>query len=142
VPERNPDPDPDPLVTRLTRTGNETEDMVALVGYIGPLQGGFRRIYADHHLQRWLEIPDGKIVDSVRIDTDDELGGRTVIWVRRDAMTTEVFHAGVLEAMESYFAEEHGGMSTWPLVPDNRLVAADLLGLLPSWERGEYEEGA
>ena len=37
----------------------------------------------------------------------------------------------------------HGaGMSTWAFLPENRLVAADLLGLLPRAEAYRYEEEA
>lgn len=137
MPDRNPSPEPDPLVTRLTREANETEDVVALVGFIGPQRDQNLRIYADRHLARWLEIPTANVKDSIRIDTDDPLGGRTVIWVDRDAMTGPVFNNAVLDAMQPHFID--GWMSTWPLIPDNRYVAAELLGLLPSWE---YEEGA
>jgi hypothetical protein len=137
---RNPSPEPDPLVTRLTRVENETEDVVALVGFIGPQREGHFRLYADRHLQRWLEIPVGNVKDSVRIDTEDPLGGRTIVWVDRDVMVGPVFDDGVFEAMQSHFVD--GWMSTWPLIPDNRLVAAEILGLLPSWETAEIEEGA
>jgi hypothetical protein len=140
VSDRNPRPKPDPLVTRLTREGNETEDVVALVGFIGPQRGRNLRIYADRHLQRWLEIPSANVKDSIRVDTDDPLGGRTVIWVDRAAMTGPVFDDAVLKAMQRHFVD--GWMSTWPLIPDDRYVAAELLGLLPSWETAEYEEGA
>jgi hypothetical protein len=141
VPERNPNPEPDPLVTRLTTPEDEhaTEDVVALVGFIGPQREGHFRIYADRHLQRWLEIPVDSVKDSIRIDTDDELGGRTIIWVEREVMTAEVFDPAVMEAMTSFFRD--GWMSTWPLIPDDRLVAAEILGLLPTWETAEYELG-
>jgi hypothetical protein len=140
VPDRNPSPEPDPLVTRLTREANETEDVVALVGFIGPQREGHFRIYADRHLQRWLEIPAGNVKDSIRIDIDDDLGGRTIVWVDREVMIGPVFDDTILEAMQPHFVD--GWMSTWPLIPDNRLVAAEILGLLPSWETAEYEEGA
>jgi hypothetical protein len=139
MPDRDPSPEPDPLVTRLTREVNETEDVVALVGYVGPQREGNLRIYADHHLQRWLEIPAGNVKDSIRIGAEDPLGGRTVIWVDRVAMTAEVFDAEVLSALDQRFVGS-AQMSTWPLIPDNRYVAAEMLGLLAPWD--EYQEGA
>ena len=139
MPDRVPNPEPDPLVERLTRAANETEDVVALVGYVGPNREGNLRIYADHHLQRWLEIPAGKVKDSIRIDGDDPFGGRTVIWVERDTMTAEVFDAEVLSALDQRFLGS-ARMSTWPLIPDSRIVAAEMLGLLATWD--EYQEGA
>ena len=126
MPDRVPNPDPDPLVPRV-RSGSE--DVVALVGFVGEGAEGHLRIYADHHLQRWLDIPADAVVDSVRIEDDDPLGGRTMIWVAREAMAADVFDPDVFGALEAHFLD--GGMSTWPLIPDTRYVAAAILGLLP-----------
>jgi hypothetical protein len=143
MPDRDPNPQPDPLVARLLKNANETEDVVALVGFVGAQREGNLRLYPDRNLQRWLEIPATNVKDSIRIDTDDPLGGRTVIWVDRDSMTAKVFDDGALAALEEHFeGGVDGWMSTWQLIPDNRYVAAEMLDLLAPWESADYQEGA
>jgi hypothetical protein len=143
--DRNPSPDPHPLVTRLTREGtDETEDVVALVGFVGTTPSGCVRLYSpESQLQRYLDLPADQIVDSRPVDPDDELSP-TLVWVRRATMVEPMFTPDALTALEAEFTG--CGMSTWPLVPDTRLVAASLLDLLvdllPGWEETDYQGGA
>lgn len=138
---RTPNPAPDPVVERLRKAGteNESEDVLALVGYVGPGRPGHLRIHADDDLRRWLDIPEGDIVDSARVDLEDPLGGRTMVWVNRDAMQLPLFSDAVLDALEAEFA--NGAMSTWPLIPDSLQVAAEILDLLVRRPDREAEQG-
>ena len=138
---RTPNPPPDPVVERLRKAGsdNESEDVLALVGYVGPGRPGHLRMHPDRDLRRWLEIPEGDILDSARVNLDDPLGGRTMVWVNRDAMQLPLFSDNVLAALEAEF--EHGAMSTWPLIPDSLQVAAEILDLLVRRPDREAEEG-
>jgi len=139
---RQPEPPADDIVDRLQDSDNETVDVVALIGFVGPVRedgsGGHRRVYPDIEYQRWLAIPAGAIVDSVPASL-----GRTLIWVDGDVMRDDVFKDSVLEALDGQFAPG-GGMSTWTLIPDSRYIAAEMLGLLahsPAVERATtYEE--
>ena len=139
--DRNPTPAPHPLVIRLTRADSETdtEDVVALVGLVGTGAAGRVRLFSDQHLQRWLDLPADAVVDSFPVDPEDELS-QTVVWVTREAMREPMFSDSALEALEAEFIG--AGMSTWPLIPDSRYVAAAILDLLPRWDESEYEEGA
>lgn len=131
---RNTSPTDDPIVARL-RTGPEspdTEDTVALVGYVGSGRNGTIRIHPDRNLQRWLEVP--AVVDSQRIDPNDALS-RSVIWVDREMMLQEIFadaegaNDGRLPNVADVLADVP--FSTWNLIPETRLEAARLLNLRP-----------
>jgi len=142
VSERDPNPAPSPLVTRLTKAGSdyETEDVVALIGYVGTGQEGHVRLYPELDLNRWLDLPAGDIVDSATVAAGDALRARTVVWVRRDAMLAPMFKDSVLDALEAELAG--AGMSTWPLVPGSRYVAAELLDLVAPSPTSGPEAGA
>jgi hypothetical protein len=139
---RNPTPDPDPLVGDLLDPGNEpdAEDVVVLIGFLGPgRQAGSYRIHADRGLQRWLEVPG--LIHSRRIDAEDELS-RSVVWVDRQMMLEPIFEneQGENDGRLGAVAEslEDAPFSSWNLIPETRLVAAGLLGLIAY---GEEEEG-
>jgi hypothetical protein len=140
VSTRAPDPDPNPIVSRLIREGSETEDVVALIGFLGPVTddsaASHRRIYPDLFYQRWLELPTNVILDSAPIDADAP-GGRTVVWVKREAMRAPIFNPDI--AVDELIAEHFvdGGMSTWSFLPDSRYDAARMLNLLAR-EEAEY----
>jgi hypothetical protein len=122
---RNPDPVPHPVVLRLQRSdGEETEDVIALVGFVGPRRDDHVRIFPDPSYQRWLAIPADAIVDSEPAED-----GRTFIWVTGDAMRAEMFTDNALAALDAELMPG-GGMSTWNLLPDTRYVAAGMLDLL------------
>lgn len=127
---RVPPPD-DPLIIRLRGELQdlETEDVVTLLGRVASGPPGHTRIYPDHEAQRWMDIPNEDIVDSARVEGDDENGGRTALFVRRGPMQEPMFNEAVLEALEEHFAGSW--MSTWSLIPDSRYVAAQMLELIP-----------
>lgn len=139
---RTPNPTPDPIVGRLLkqeRPGEtDAEDVLALVGFVGPGRQDGRRIHPDRHLQRWLELPDGAIVDSQRIDSEDELS-RSVVWVRRSVMTEPVLQADVDDGLFDQVLEllDSAPFSAWNLLPETRMVAARLLGLIPYGDEPE-----
>jgi hypothetical protein len=122
-----------PIVELLLREDSaETKDVMALVGFVGPGRGSDVRLYPDIDLQRWMDIPLEAIVAHRPLDDiNSSRRGRTIVWVRRDAMFERVFKQGVLT--EQAFADlfEGSWISTWPLLPETRLVAAELLDLVP-----------
>jgi hypothetical protein len=129
-----------PIVERLLKNGsNETEDVMALVGFVGPGRGGDVRLYPDIDFQRWMDIPPGDIVDSSPLDADHTgLAGRTVVWVRQETMFQPVFKQDSFLDFEADFAGSW--MSTWPLIPSTRYVAAQILDLLPRLSQREHGE--
>ena len=136
--ERNNNPEPHPLVRALGSTGNEVEDVIALVGFVGDVgSDGNRRLFADEHLQRYMDIPADDFIHAEALP-DDELG-RMRVYVRREQWAAQpAFSDGALDALD---AEVNGArMSTWAFLPDDRVVAARMLGLLPDDEWCRYEE--
>jgi hypothetical protein len=133
-------PPPSPIVTRLISpdSDTETEEVMALVGYVGPGPGSdVTRLYPDLDLQRWMDFPEDDIVDSAPLDGDDvEGGGRTVVWVRQETMFLPVFTQAALRNLEENFAGSE--MSVWPFIPATRYVAAQLLDLVAPLS--DYEE--
>jgi len=144
VTSRVPNPTADPIVDRLGDPDNqpETADVIELVGFVGPGRPGRLRIHPDRALQRWLEVPEGAVVDSQRVDPGNELS-RSVIWVDRQTMLEQIFEAapgqsdGRLDNVAQVLADVP--FSTWNLIPETRLDAADLLGLIAYVEGGEEE---
>lgn len=124
---RVPNPPPNEVVERLQGPGNEVEDVVALIGFVGVPVDGQVVLHPDVDYQRWLAIPEDDVVDSEPTPAGD---GRSVVWIKRTAMQRHVFTANVLAALAEQF-EDHGSMSTWPLIPDTFYVAAGMLDLLP-----------
>ena len=146
MPERVPAPDEAVIVDRLRRPGDPgeprpiaTEEVIALVGFVGPGKDGDLRLYPDVNLQRWMDFQPGDIVDSQPLHPDPEderrgrhpLEGRHVVWVRRETMIDQpVFDPGSLSQADFPFVGSE--MSTWPLIPQDRYLAAQLLDLVPA----------
>jgi hypothetical protein len=87
VNDRDVDLEPDDLVARLKPKIDEATDVVALVGYVGEGADGHCRLYADPELRASVDIPVKAIVHRHRIPAEqDTTGGRSVIWVQREAM--------------------------------------------------------
>jgi hypothetical protein len=123
-------PQPSPIVTRLQQEGLDETDVMALVGFVGEGRGGDVRMYSDIGLQRWMDIPEGAIFASSPIDGDRTgLPGRSVVWVRKETMLEPVFKETSLIDFTADF--EGSWMSVWPFIPDTRLLAAQILGLVP-----------
>jgi hypothetical protein len=79
--------EPDDLVARLTTETDTIADVVALVGFLGVGSAGHCRLYADPELSVSMDIAPENIVHRHRIPAEqDALGGRSVIWVKREAM--------------------------------------------------------
>jgi hypothetical protein len=120
VSPRIPDPPPDPIVGRLGDPANEpdTEDVIALNGFIGPGAAGAVRVHPDRDLQRWVEVP--AIVDSQQVNPGDELS-RSVVWVDRQMMLEDLFEGdpGESDGRLQNVKRELGDVpfSTWNLIP-------------------------
>jgi hypothetical protein len=140
VSERNRNPNPHPVLDRLRREGtdSETEDVISLVGYIGPrLPDGPMRLFADEEGQSYLEFEFADFLDAEEIPGDD----RVRIYVTRAAMVANTFgdpagqQSDVLQALHDSVVGPP--MSLWQFLPQNRLVAAEMLGMLPRYEDEE-----
>jgi len=123
----------------LDESGN-TKDVMALVGYVGPGRGDDVRLYSDFDGQRWMDIPLDQIAHHAPLE-DVEGGpvrpGRSVVWVQREWMNGHVFREDALIDFGEEFVDSW--MSTWQLIPDTRMVAAEMLDLLPRLaERDSY----
>jgi hypothetical protein len=143
VSERNRNPDPHPVLDRLKRpeSENETEDVISIVGFVGPRpENGPLRLFADEEGQSYLEIPFEDFVDAEEIPGDD----RMRIYVKRQLMVANTFgdpgvqQAQVLQALHNSVLGPP--MSLWQFLPQNRLTAAEMLGMLPAYERRYYDE--
>jgi hypothetical protein len=126
---RNTTPDPDPIVQLL-----EGEDVVSLIGFVGegrtPDREGSQaalRIHSGRSLQRWIEVPREAVIHSEQINPNDPLT-RSVVWVQREAMdepmVSDESFAAILAALEP------APLSPWNLIPETRLVAAGLIGVI------------
>jgi hypothetical protein len=126
-------PEFSPIVKALLKEGSsdETKDVVALIGFVGPGRNGDVRLFPDLEFQRWMDVPTNAIVGHHALDSDDiRLTGRTVVWVKHEWVFEPVFKEDSLVD----FADDFTGswISTWPLIPHDRFVAAQLLDLVPS----------
>ena len=121
-------PDPDPIVGRLRIAEDQpdAEDVVALVGFVGP--GGTTAGSASTRtatLSAGWRFP--RIVDSQQVNPGDELS-RSVVWVDRQMMLERLFESepdendGRLDAVTRRFGDVP--FSTWNLIPETRLAAA------------------
>jgi hypothetical protein len=79
------DLEPDAIVAQLMSEDDASTDLVALVGFLGEGLEGHCRLYATPELRTSIDIPIAAIVHRHRIE-QDELGGRSVIWVKAEAM--------------------------------------------------------
>ena len=123
----------------LDESGN-TKDVMALVGYVGPGRGDDVRLYSDFDGQRWMDIPLDQIAHQARledVERDPATPGRSVVWVQREWMNGHVFREDALTDFGEEFVDSW--MSTWQLIPNTRMVAAEMLDLLPRLtERDTY----
>jgi len=131
-------PPDDPIVGRLRKPeSREVEDVLSLVGYVGPGRDEGRvKIFANRDLANWLEVP--AIIDSQPLTPGDELSP-SVVFVDREMMLEPIFETeaheddGRLDAVTEAFGDVP--FSTWNLIPETRYIAARLIGLIPY----EYE---
>jgi hypothetical protein len=137
VSERNRNPDPHPVLVRLA-----SEDVVSLVGFVGPREPeGPVRLYADEDGQRYMDIPFEDFIDAEPVPYDER--GRTRIYVKRDLMVANTFgdpQTQQMQVVQSLQDSIDGPtMSVWQFLPQNRLVAAEMLGMVPRDEWSGYE---
>jgi hypothetical protein len=89
-----PDPDltPDTIVARLTPAHESVpEDVVVLIGYVGPTENARTIIYGDPALQTHVEVPTEDIVARERLAGEEEsLAGRSAVWLRRTALELDL----------------------------------------------------
>jgi hypothetical protein len=151
VSDRERFPDPDPVVARLREGPTDAEDVLALVGFVGPgrMPPGedegappdderrSLRMHADTDLQRWLEIPRDAVVHSQQVEPGEDLT-RSIVWVKRPEMNEPILSDDQADALDR--ALDPAPLSGWNLIPETRLVAASMLGLLP-YEEGWDEKG-
>jgi hypothetical protein len=87
-----------------------------------------------------MDIPLDQIAHHARledVERDPVTPGRSVVWVQREWMNGHVFREDALTDFEDEFVDSW--MSTWQLIPDTRMVAAEMLDLLPRLaERDTY----
>ena len=125
----------------LDESGN-TKDVMALVGYVGPGRGEDVRVYSDRDGQRWMDVPLEQIAHHAPLE-DVESGpvapGQSVVWVQREWMNGHVFQEEALNPSDFEELFVDSWMSTWQMIPDTRMVAAEMLDLLPRLtERDTY----
>src|SRR5690348_10969347 len=100
-------------------TGNDVEDVIALVGILGdPEPDGSRRIFADETRERYMDIT-GDAFDHADELPGDELG-RMRVFVKRKPWAGHAFTEHALSHLED--TVDGPGMSMWALLPDNRIV--------------------
>jgi hypothetical protein len=81
-----------------------TADVVALVGFLGEGPEGHRRLYSDPELRVGMDIRSEAIVHRHDVPAEhDELGGRSVIWVEREAMRARPIEEESAERLEATF---------------------------------------
>jgi hypothetical protein len=129
---RNTTRDPDPLIDELRTDDVEVEDVISLVGFVGPGRNGTVRIRPDYSGQRFLELP--RIVHRQELEPGNPLT-QSRIWVDRLIMLEPIFenqagqNDGRLPEVANVLAD--APFSVWNLIPETRLVAASMLDLIP-----------
>ena len=136
------DGQPEPTRHKVAQRLRQVEDAkpaVALLGFVADGRDADHiRLYPDVHYQRWMDIPRADIVTFEALGAeDDATAGRTVVWVHRDKMNEPLFVDGTIEGLNKQFVD--GWISTWALIPESRLVAAEILDLVAPWS--DDEEG-
>jgi hypothetical protein len=103
--------------------------VLALVGFVGSGNGTDVRLYPDVDFGRWMDIPAADVVSHTALTTfNPGRLQRTVIWVDANTMLAPVFRQGRPVFTGAFVGSE---ISTWQLIPSTRLLAAEMLDLLP-----------
>jgi hypothetical protein len=122
-----------PSELRKEPTGDpaRTVNAMALVGFAGPGGQGCFCLYPDVNFQRWLEIPESAVVfDAPLTNFNTGRPCRRIVWVKSEWLLAPMFDDALSDEIAQHF-NDGGRMSTWPLVPGSRLVAAESLDLVP-----------
>lgn len=129
MPDRNTTPEPHPVIQLLTVEGsNDAEDSMSLIGYVGKRgSNGELRLFADEEAQRYMDIPAEDFIHAEEIPDDEH--GRMRIYVKRAMMVQEAFGPDAENELKNAIVGPK--MSVWQFLPDNRIIAAGVLGMLP-----------
>ena len=123
---------PDELVQALAPDTQEL-DAFALIGFLGGGRAGHVRLYQDHELKVWVDIPEADIIHRRRIPAElDTFGGRSIIWVKGEALRTAV-DPGLVEALAEQF--RIGPLAAENLLPRTLEHALDRLLYKPPTTR-------
>ena len=115
----------------LNAAAARSEEPMALVGFVGNgATSNEIRLYPDIDFRRWMDIPLGEILHWVPLpNLNPGRLERTVVWVTSAWLRGPVFNPAAVINLNANFAGS--AMSTWQFVPDTRLLAAQMLDLLP-----------
>jgi hypothetical protein len=97
---------------------------VVLTGYVDDPDGEPLRIRPDRDDERWLEVPKADV-----ISIEPAPNGLSSVEVKRQIMVEDIFDEDVVRSVEEALAG--APISTWNLIPENRITAAALLELVP-----------
>ena len=130
--DRSNPPVSDVIQGLLEDSGTNTMNVMALVGFVGPGRDDDVRLYPDIDFQRWLDIPRDAIRHHEPLSNfNGSRHGRMVLWVDSATMLEPMFDPDQLTPATFEGAFAGSWMSTWSLVPETRLVAAEMLDLVP-----------
>jgi hypothetical protein len=118
-----------PIVGTVLNAKADGQEALALVGFVGRGEGTDVRLYPDVDFGRWMDIPAADVVTSTPLTTfNPGRLQRTVVWVDARSMLAPIFNPGAPNFAGTFAGSE---ISTWQLIPATRLVAAEMLDLLP-----------
>jgi hypothetical protein len=116
----------DALVEQGAQEPGTTADVVALVGFLGEGTGGHCRLYADPELRVGWDIRSEDIIQRHIIPAEHhEVGGRSVIWVEREAMPARPVVEEPAERLEARFLI--GPLASGMQLPETRPGLAEPL---------------
>jgi hypothetical protein len=102
---------------------------VVLTGYVDDPDGDPLRISPDRDDERWLEVPKDDVI-SIKA-APNRLSS---VEVKGEIMFKDIFDEKVVRRVEEALAG--APISTWNLIPEDRITAAGLLDLVPYAVRG------
>jgi hypothetical protein len=97
---------------------------VVLTGYVDDPGGDTLRIRPNRDDERWLEIPTASV-----ISIEGAENGLKRVEVEGEIMFEDIFDEDVVRSVEEALAG--APISTWNLIPEDRITAAGLLELVP-----------
>jgi hypothetical protein len=78
----------DEIISKLTPPIVD-DDVVTFRGWLGPLEGGFFRLFTSRSLDRWLEIPEHALLYQLPGKSAHEHDAFSIVWVRHEARLIE-----------------------------------------------------
>jgi hypothetical protein len=95
---------------------------VVLTGYVDDPDGDPLRISPDRDDERWLEVPKASVISI------EPANGLSSVEVEREIMTEDIFDEEKVGRVQEVLAD--APISTWNLIPEDRITAAGLLELV------------